>query len=253
MSESPTRENVLELEGLTAGYDHSAVIRDMNLTVGRGEVVALLGSNGAGKTTTLRAISGLVKPMGGRVLYNGSELGSVSPPARARMGIAHVPEGRGIFFGLSVAEHFRLSHRGERLDADIAYNYFPALAELRSRRAGLLSGGEQQMLAVGRALARQPRLLLLDELSLGLAPVIVERLMPVVRQYALDSGCAVLLVEQHVHLALEAADRGYVLAHGDIVLSRTAEVLRGNRELLVSSYLGESAELEAAAELGAGG
>src|SRR5665213_2609981 len=225
----------------------------MNLTVGRGEVVALLGSNGAGKTTTLRAISGLVKPMGVRVLYNGSELGSVSPPARARMGIAHVPEGRGIFFGLSVAEHFRLSHRGERLDADIAYNYFPALAELRSRRAGLLSGGEQQMLAVGRALARQPRLLLLDELSLGLAPVIVERLMPVVRQYALDSDCAVLLVEQHVHLALEAADRGYVLAHGDIVLSRTAEVLRGNRELLVSSYLGESAELEAAAELGAGG
>jgi branched-chain amino acid transport system ATP-binding protein len=109
------------------------------------------------------------------------------------------------------------------------------------------------MLAVGRALARQPKLLLLDELSLGLAPVIVERLMPVVRRYAIDSGCAVLLVEQHVHLALEAADRGYVLAHGDIVLSRSAEVLRGNRELLVSSYLGESAELEAAAELGAGG
>jgi branched-chain amino acid transport system ATP-binding protein len=252
VSTSPPRENVLELEGLTAGYDHAAVIRDMNLTVGRGEVVALLGSNGAGKTTTLRVISGLVKAMGGRVLYNGSELGGVSPPARARMGIAHVPEGRGIFFGLTVAEHFRLSHRGERLDADIAYNYFPALAELRNRRAGLLSGGEQQMLAVGRALARQPKLLLLDELSLGLAPVIVERLMPVVRQYALDSGCAVLLVEQHVHLALEAADRGYVLAHGDIVLSRSAEVLRGNRELLVSSYLGESAELQAAAELSAG-
>jgi branched-chain amino acid transport system ATP-binding protein len=251
MSET-TSGNVLELDVLTAGYEHAAVIRNMNLTVARGEVVALLGSNGAGKTTTLRVVSGLVRPMSGRVLFNGSDLASVSPPARARMGIAHVPEGRGIFFGLSVAEHFRLCHRGERLDAGIAYNYFPALAELRNRRAGLLSGGEQQMLAVGRALARQPKLLLLDELSLGLAPVIVERLMPVVRQYALDSGCAVLLVEQHVHLALEAADRGYVLAHGDIVLSRSAAVLRGNRELLVSSYLGESAELEAAAELGAG-
>jgi branched-chain amino acid transport system ATP-binding protein len=252
VSETTTQGHVLELDALTAGYDHAAVIREMKLTVGRGEVVALLGSNGAGKTTTLRVISGLVRPLSGRVLYNGEDLASVSPPARARMGIAHVPEGRGIFFGLTVAEHFRLSHRGERLDADVAYSYFPALAELRARRAGLLSGGEQQMLAVGRALARQPKLLLLDELSLGLAPVIVERLMPVVRQYAVDSGCAVLLVEQHVHLALEAADRGYVLAHGDIVLSRSAEVLRGNRELLVSSYLGESAELEAAAELGGG-
>jgi branched-chain amino acid transport system ATP-binding protein len=232
-------EPVLELDGLTAGYTGAAVIRDLRLTVARGEVVALLGSNGAGKTTTLRVISGLVKPMAGRVLHKGESLASLSPVARARRGIAHVPEGRGIFYGLTVAEHMRLSYRGEQLDEEIAFTYFPALADLRNRRAGLLSGGEQQMLAVGRTLARRPNLLLLDELSLGLAPVIVERLMPVVREYALDSGCAVLLVEQHVNLALECADRGYVLAHGDIVVSERAEVLRHDRGLLVSSYLGE--------------
>jgi branched-chain amino acid transport system ATP-binding protein len=230
---------VLELDDLTAGYTGAAVIRNLRLTVGHGEVVALLGSNGAGKTTTLRAISGLVKPMNGRVVHNGDSLAGASPVARARRGIAHVPEGRGIFYGLTVAEHMRLSYRGAKLDQEVAFTYFPALGQLRNRRAGLLSGGEQQMLAVGRALARSPNLLLLDELSLGLAPVIVERLMPVVRQYALDSGCAVLLVEQHVNLALECADRGYVLAHGDIVISERAEVLRKDRGLLVSSYLGE--------------
>jgi branched-chain amino acid transport system ATP-binding protein len=155
------------------------------------------------------------------------------------MGIAHVPEGRGIFFGLTVAEHFRLTYRGEQLEPEIAYSYFPALRELQNRRAGLLSGGEQQMLAVGRALARRPKVLLLDELSLGLAPVIVERLLPVVRKFALEDGCAVLLVEQHVNLALEVADRGYILSHGEVMAHRSAEELRGDQGLLVASYLGE--------------
>jgi ABC-type branched-subunit amino acid transport system ATPase component len=232
-------ETLLSLEDLTAGYDRAAVIRDLKITVGQGEVVALLGANGAGKTTTLRVISGLVRPMSGRVTFAGGDLARVSPTQRARRGIVHVPEGRGIFYGLTVAEHFRLGFRGERPDEEAAYRYFPKLEELRTRRVGLLSGGEQQMLAVARGLARQPRLLLLDELSLGLAPVIVEGLLPVVHQYALDSGCGVLLVEQHIQLALEIADRGYVLSHGEIVLSDRAEVLRGDRELLISSYLGE--------------
>jgi len=230
---------VLELDSITAGYDQAAVVRDVSVTVEPGEVVSLLGANGAGKTTTLRVVSGIVKPISGRVVFDGRDLAPVSASARARLGIAHVPEGRGIFFGLTVAEHFRLAHRGERLDEEVAYEYFPLLRELRRRRTGLLSGGEQQMLAVARALARRPRLLLLDELSLGLAPVIVERLLPVVRQYALDSGCAVLLVEQHVHLALEIADRGYVLSHGEIVLQNKADALRADRSLLIASYLGE--------------
>jgi branched-chain amino acid transport system ATP-binding protein len=215
-------------------------VRELDLSVGEGEVVALLGANGAGKTTTLRAVSGIVDPMAGSIAFGGRDLARTSISWRARMGIAHVPENRGLFFGLSVAEHFRLGHRGERLDADAAYRYFPALAELRDRRCGLLSGGEQQMLAVARALARHPKLLLLDELSLGLAPLIVEGLLPVVRDYASETGCGVLLVEQHIQLALGVADRGYVLSHGEVVLQDRAEALRRNRELLMASYFGES-------------
>jgi branched-chain amino acid transport system ATP-binding protein len=231
---------VLEIEGLTTGYEDAAVVRELDLSVGQGEVVALMGANGAGKTTTLRAVSGVVHPMAGSIAFGGRDLAGTSISGRARMGIAHVPENRGLFFGLTVAEHFRLGHRRERLDADAAYRYFPALAELRDRRCGLLSGGEQQMLAVARALARHPRLLLLDELSLGLAPLIVEGLLPVVREYATDTGCGVLLVEQHIQLALGIADCGYVLSHGEVVLKDNADALRRNRELLMASYFGES-------------
>ena len=233
-------EPVLRLDGLSAGYDAAAVVRDLDLHVDPGEVVALLGPNGAGKTTTLRAISGLVKPMAGTISFDGTDIAKVPPASRAKLGIAHVPEGRGVFFGLTVDEHFRLGHRREQLDADAAYRYFPALAEIKNRRTGLLSGGEQQMLALGRALARRPRLMLLDEMSLGLAPIIVEALLPVVADYARQSGCGVLLVEQHIHVALTVADRGYVLAHGDLVMHDTAEVLGADHDLILSSYLGET-------------
>jgi branched-chain amino acid transport system ATP-binding protein len=235
----------LRIDGLTAGYDGAAVIRDLSLTVEQGEVVALLGPNGAGKTTTLRAVSGIVRPMAGRIEALGADVARTSPYRIARRGVAHVAEGRSVFFGLTVAEHFRLGHRGERLDEKRAYEYFPALRDLRDRRAQLLSGGEQQMLALGRALARRPRLLLVDELSLGLAPVIVERMLPVVRRYAKDTGAGVLLVEQHVELALDTADRGIVLSHGEIALDREAAVLRRDRSLLVASYLGERARAQA--------
>ena len=140
---------------------------------------------------------------------------------------------------MTVAEHFRIGYRGERVDPEVAFGYFPALADLADRRVGLLSGGEQQMLTLGRALARRPRLLLLDELSLGLAPVIVEALLPVVTTYARESGCAVLLVEQHIQIALAVADRGYVLSHGELVLHEAADTLRADHQLILSSYLGE--------------
>jgi ABC-type branched-subunit amino acid transport system ATPase component len=231
-------EPILRVDGLSAGYDGLPVIRDISLTVAPGEVVAVLGANGAGKTTTLRTISGLLSPVAGTVTLAGQDLGRVRASARARLGIAHVPEGRGIFAGLTVAEHLRLGHQRERLDADEAYRHFPALSELRHRKAGLLSGGEQQMLALGRALARKPRLLLLDELSLGLAPIIVERLLPIVRRY----GCGVLLVEQHVGLALKGADRGFLLSHGEITTQGAAADLRADHSLIVAGYLGEAAK-----------
>jgi branched-chain amino acid transport system ATP-binding protein len=230
---------VLELDNVSVGYDRSPVVRGLTMTVGAGEIVALLGANGAGKTTTLRTVSGLLKPSAGAVRLAGADLAGVAPMSRARLGIAHVPSDRGLFFGLTVAEHFRLDGTGASpADLDAAFDHFPALAKLRERKVGLLSGGEQQMLAISRALARKPKLLMLDEMSLGLAPVIVARLLPVVRQYASAAGTGVLLVEQHVHMALKIADRGYVLSHGELSASGTAAELASDADKLTASYLG---------------
>ena len=242
---------LLELHDVVASYGPVKALHGVSLSVEEGEIVTVLGANGAGKTTTLRAISNTVR-RSGEIRFAGRSLRRLGPESTAGLGIAHVPEGRGIFYSLTVAEHFRLGYRGEHIDPAVVYEYFPALEPLRDRRAGLLSGGEQQMLAVGRALGRRPKLLLLDELSLGLAPLLVERLLPVVRQYARDSGCGVLLVEQHVQLATEIADRCYVLSHGDIVLHETGERLIRDPSLLVASYVGQHAPEPGKAVAGSG-
>jgi branched-chain amino acid transport system ATP-binding protein len=231
---------LLELEDLRAGYGSSAVVRDLSLHVDEGEVVALLGSNGAGKTTTLLTASAQLRPLGGRVNVFGRPIGKRRPHDLARDGLVLVPEDRALFFSLTVQENLRLATRNAP-DISPALEYFPALEKLMDRKAGLLSGGEQQMLAVGRALVMRPRLLLIDEMSLGLAPVIVQSLLPIIPRIAADTGCGLLLVEQHVQIALEVARRAYVLAHGELVLEGAADQLRRDRALLESSYLGERA------------
>jgi branched-chain amino acid transport system ATP-binding protein len=230
---------LLEVTGLSAGYSGVPVVRDLNLTVGEAEVVALLGPNGAGKTTTLLTVSGLLPILAGDIRVFARSVKGRRPQAVARAGLAHVPEDRSLFFNLTVRENLRLGGGNGRADIDRVVEYFPALGSLMGRRVGLLSGGEQQMLAMGRALTTKPGLLMVDEMSLGLAPIIVDRLLPVLRRVADETGCGVLLVEQHVHLALEIADRAYVLSHGNLVQEGRAAQLAADHALLESSYLGE--------------
>ena len=251
--------HALVVRELSAGYRGVPVVRELNLEVRPGEVVALLGPNGAGKTTTLETIAGLNHPISGSVELSGEKIGGTPAYLLAGRGLALVPEGRALFPGLTVREHLRLAGgrggRGARggrdgrggqsrragSREDELLEMLPELRKCLGRKAGLLSGGEQQMLAVGRALVTRPRLLLVDEMSLGLAPVIVERLIPVLRRAADELGSSVLFVEQHVALALEVADRAYVLTHGRIGLEGPAAELRERRELLAASYLGETA------------
>jgi branched-chain amino acid transport system ATP-binding protein len=229
---------VLEIEHL--GVDHGLVpaVRDVSMCVEAGEIVALLGANGAGKTTTLLAISNLARRKQGRISVAGTDTLGLAPHQVARLGVAHVPEGRGLISRLTVRENLRLAPR--RQDLGPVGTWFPELDALMGRRAGLLSGGEQQMLALARAFLGRPRLLLVDEPSLGLAPVVVERLLGTLRQIANEAGTAVVVVEQDPALALSFADRGHVIRQGEVVLSGAAADLGRNAAALTRAYLGDT-------------
>jgi branched-chain amino acid transport system ATP-binding protein len=231
---------LLELEGVEARYGATRALHGVSLTVGEGEIVAVLGANGAGKTTTLRAISGTVR-RSGEIVFQGQKLGRRGPESVARLGIAHVPEGRGTFAELTLRENLRLgayTRRG-RVDADIerVMGYFPWMAERSRVQAAALSGGEQQMLALGRAFMQRPRLLLLDEPSLGLAPLVVAEIFRMVKQLNEEDGLSVLLVEQNANLALDTASRAYVLEVGRVAVEGPSEELKRN-ESVRRSYLG---------------
>jgi len=233
---------MLEVRELSAGYGQLEVLHGVSLTVGHGEIVALLGANGAGKTTTLAVISGLSAPAGGSITFSGKDIGGLPAQEMVRLGLVQVPEGRRIFPTLSVGENLEMgaylqNDRGRtKQNLDRVYKIFPKLAERKNQLGGTLSGGEQQMLAIARGLMSQPRLLLLDEPSLGLAPIVVDGIFRTIQEIR-QEGVTVLLVEQNALRSLEVADRGYILETGRVVLQGTGTGLLGN-DLVKASYLG---------------
>jgi branched-chain amino acid transport system ATP-binding protein len=233
---------VLEISGLRAAYGPIEALRGIDLEVRAGELVCLLGANGAGKSTTLRAISGLLRPAGGRIVFQGQPIGGREPSAILAAGIAHCPEGRRVFPHLTVEENLRMGayvrrdRDGVAADLERVCAHFPVLRERRRQAAGTLSGGEQQMLAIGRALMARPRLILFDEPSLGLAPTVVETTFGIIADIR-RQGTTVLMVEQNAYLALQMADRGYVLETGRIVLAGPARQLLADDHVR-RAYLG---------------
>ncbi|MBL7499259.1 ATP-binding cassette domain-containing protein [Frankia sp. CNm7] len=230
----------LEISGLSAGYNGVPAVRDLSISVAQGEVLALLGPNGAGKTTTLLAAVGLLPALRGSVVALGTPLRGRRVERTARAGVSLVPAGRGVFHQLTVAENLRLARRRGGADLDETLGHFPPLRPLLGRRCGLLSGGEQQMLALAKALLAGPRVLLVDELSLGLAPLAVRGLLPTIRALADERRMAVVLVEQHLDLALSVADRAVVLHHGRVALAGRAAELRERRDLVEAAYFGHT-------------
>ncbi len=234
---------ILEVKDLRVHYGAIEALRGVSLEVSQGQVVALIGANGAGKTTTLRAVSKMLKPSAGAVRFQGEDVTRLPSHALVARGMAHAPEGRGIFLNLTVREnldlgaYLRTDRAGIAQDAERAFTLFPILAERRGQVAGTLSGGEQQMLAVARALMSRPKLMLLDEPSLGLAPQVVERIFGVLREVN-ASGVALLLVEQNAHKALQLAHRAYVLETGNVVMTGTGKELLASPEVR-KAYLGE--------------
>jgi branched-chain amino acid transport system ATP-binding protein len=235
--------SLLALEGLQVSYGGIRAVKGVDLEVNAGELVCLIGANGAGKTTTLKAITGLVRSAAGRILYDGADLVGMKPHEIARRALALVPEGRGVFSQLTIEENLAMGAyaRNDRAaiaaDVERAFTLFPRLKERRTQVAGTLSGGEQQMLAIGRALMSRPKLLLLDEPSMGLAPLMVERIFEVIRTVA-SEGVTLLLVEQNARLALEVSHRGYVLEGGMVALAGEARSLLDNPRIR-EAYLGE--------------
>jgi len=234
---------MLELSCVNTYYGSIQALKDVSLTVDEGEIIALIGSNGAGKTTTLMSISGITPPQSGSILFNGKPINASTPESIVRLGIAHVPEGRRIFPFLTVMENltmgaFLRKDKSEiKKDLDVVFDLFPILLIRKNQQGGTLSGGEQQMLAISRALMARPKLLLLDEPSLGLAPLVIKQIFEIIAQLNKSRGTTTLLVEQNANLALKSADRAYVMENGRIILSGEGKELLLNEDVK-KAYLG---------------